>query len=101
MHKITDVDYNLSLTYDDSRLKLYWKEGEMFLSVSGILLNQQGKWYELPIKDLKKITIINEEPLKIEFSFESIDLVVTGHNKDLLKALRHSLMPFIGSIESS
>jgi hypothetical protein len=96
VHKIDTVDFTINQTSSaQSDFNLVWKEGDLYLSLTNIILSDGNKWYELPIKDLKSVHIIDEKPVKIQFRLPSVDIIVTGKYAVRLLALKHFLMPYI------
>lgn len=95
VRKISDVNYSLNLSIDDSEMGFEWKDGELYLTISGLILNDQGSWYELPLRDLKQITIINEAPIRLKLQFEHFEILFASSHQNNLMALRHFLQPFI------
>ena len=94
--KYEDVQFIISQDGDgEPNLNLVWKEGGLFLSLSGLFISDGDTWYELPVKDLVNVNIINEEPLQLRFKIPALDVVVTGKRAERLLALRHFLLPYI------
>ena len=96
--KITDGNFDINLTPgENTAIRLQLKEGELYLSISGVLLSGKGLWYELPLKDIITVEIAEEEPFQIKFIMENIEVVLKGNNPLHLKALRHFLLPFVSN----
>jgi hypothetical protein len=94
--KYEDVQYIISQDGDgEPNLNLVWKDGSLFLSLSGLFISDGDTWYELPVKDLVNVNVINEEPLQLRFKIPALDVVVTGKRAERLLALRHFLLPYI------
>jgi hypothetical protein len=94
--KYEDVQYIISQDGDgEPNLNLVWKDGGLFLSLSGLFISDGDTWYELPVKDLVNVNVINEEPLQLRFKIPALDVVVTGKRAERLLALRHFLLPYI------
>ena len=94
--RLEEVNFSINILKDDNdQLNLTMKEGQLFLSVAGLLLGDENSWYELPVQELKDLSIVDEEPLKLKFDFENIEVTITGKNPQYLMALRHFLLPFI------
>ncbi|MEW5937637.1 MAG: hypothetical protein AB1665_07455 [Candidatus Thermoplasmatota archaeon] len=95
--KYADVQFAIQENGDrELSLSIVWRDGDLYLSLSGLFLNEGGAWYEIPIADLQKVNVINESPLQLRFSVPSLDVVVTGQRAERLLALRHFLLPYIG-----
>jgi hypothetical protein len=94
--KYEDVQFIISQDGDgEPNLNLVWKDGGLFLSLSGLFISDGETWYELPVSDLVNVNIINEEPLQLRFKIPALDVVVTGKRAERLLALRHFLLPYI------
>jgi hypothetical protein len=94
--KYEDVQFIISQDGDgEPNLNLVWKDGSLFLSLSGLFISDGDTWYELPVKDLVNVNVINEEPLQLRFKIPALDVVVTGKRAERLLALRHFLLPYI------
>ena len=96
-HKVDDVSFRVNLIASDSQIDLSWKNGGLFLSIRGLLFEESGEWFEAPITDVRYIRVIKEEPLKLLFGLNNVDIVVTGDNPNHLMALRHFLLPFVSA----
>ena len=96
-HKYEDVQFIISQNGDgEPTLNLVWKEGGLFLSLNGLILNEGDMWYEIPVSDLMNVNVINEDPLQLRFTVPSLSVVITGKRAERLLALRHFLLPYIG-----
>ncbi len=94
--KYEDVQYIISQDGDgEPNLNLVWKDGGLFISLSGLFISDGDTWYELPVKDLVNVNVINEEPLQLRFKIPALDVVVMGKRAERLLALRHFLLPYI------
>lgn len=96
-HKVDDISFRVNLMTSDSQVDLSWKNGSLFLSIRGLLLEQSGEWFEIPIRDVRYIRLVEDEPVKLLFGLENADIVVTGGNPNHLMALRHFLLPFVSA----
>jgi len=94
--KYENVEFVINHSGDDSmKLSLVWKKGGLYLSLSGLFLTDGSTWYELPVKDLENISIVNDEPLKLRLKIPSLDILISGDRAEWLLALRHFLLPSI------
>jgi hypothetical protein len=96
LYKIEDV--NFSINHDlvsEGSINLILKEGELYLSLKNIVLKDNKRWYDLPIKELENIEVICENPTRLKFQSPSVEVIVTGKYAERLLALRHFLMPYI------
>ena len=94
--KYENVEFVINHSGDDSiKLSLIWKKGGLYLSLSGLFLTDGSTWYELPVKDLENISIVNDEPLKLRLKIPSLDIMISGQRAERLLALRHFLLPSI------
>jgi hypothetical protein len=98
VHKVDNVDFTINQTSSyQPDFNLVWREGDLYISLTNIILSDGNKWYELPIKELTSVHVIDEKPIKIQFKLPSVDIIVTGKYAERLLALKHFLMPFIHS----
>jgi len=96
--KYENVEFVINHSGEDSiKLSLIWKKGGLYLSLSGLFLTDGSTWYELPVKDLENISIVNDEPLKLRLKIPSLDIMISGKRAERLLALRHFLLPSISS----
>ncbi|MCK5024419.1 MAG: hypothetical protein KAR56_02255 [Thermoplasmata archaeon] len=94
--KYENVEFVINHSGDDSmKLSLVWKKGGLYLSLSGLFLTDGSTWYELPVKDLETISVVNDEPLKLRLKIPSLEILVSGQRAERLLALRHFLLPSI------
>ncbi|MCI0480706.1 MAG: hypothetical protein L0213_03860 [Candidatus Dadabacteria bacterium] len=93
--KYENVEFVINHTADNMKVSLVWKKGGLYLSLSGLFLTDGETWYELPVKELENINVIEDIPLKLRFKVPSLDVVVTGKHAEKLLALRHFLLPYI------
>ncbi len=96
LHKVEDVDFRINQgPLTESNINLILKEGELYISMENVVLTDGKKWYDLPIKELENIQVIDENPIKLKFQLPSVDVVVSGKDAERLMALRHFLLPYI------
>ena len=94
--KYENVEFVINHSGEDNiKLSLVWKKGGLYLSLSGLFLTDGSTWYELPVKDLENISIVNDEPLKLRLKIPSLDILISGQRAERLLALRHFLLPSI------
>lgn len=99
LYKIEDVDFSINHGFvSEGSINLILKEGELFLSLKNIVLKDNKRWYDLPIKELENIEVICENPTKLKFQSPSVEVIVSGKYAERLLALRHFLMPIIHPI---
>lgn len=94
-HKVDEVEFSINHSFEDVKIDMVWKHGCLYLSLSQIYLTDGEVWYEVPVKELENISVIQEQPLRLKFQVPSIDIVVTGERAERLLALRHFLLPYI------
>jgi hypothetical protein len=82
-------------TSEDVKMSLVWKKGGLYLSLSGLFLTDGATWYELPVKDLERISVLSDTPLKLRLQIPSLDIMISGQRAEKLLALRHFLLPYI------
>ena len=102
-HKIDDVEYSVNLISNDrSQMNLIWKSGQLFLSITGMYLSHDRLWYELPLRDITGIRLLEgERGSTLEITIGNVNVTVSGKSSNYLKALRHLLLPYITSHVSS
>ncbi|MEM4292947.1 MAG: hypothetical protein QXJ27_02105 [Thermoplasmata archaeon] len=93
--KFADIEYRISQRIDHCKVELSWKEGGLFLSFSEILLSHEEQYYVIPIKEIERITVLSEKPVKLALELGNIELVFTGEAGHKLHALRYLLLPYI------
>ena len=76
-------------------MNMKWRQGQLYISITSILLSDKDKWYEMPVREIESIHIEEDSVPKVRFAFKSYDVTLTSKNMDQLRALRHFLMPFI------
>jgi hypothetical protein len=93
--KYENVEFVINHSTDEMKLSLVWKKGGLYLSLSGLFLTDGSTWYELPVKELERITVISDTPLKLRLKIPQLDIMITGERAEKLLALRHFLLPYI------
>ncbi len=93
--KYENVEFVINHSTDEMKLSLVWKKGGLYLSLSGLFLTDGNTWYELPVKELERITVISDTPLKLRLKIPQLDIMITGKRAEKLLALRHFLLPYI------
>ncbi len=91
--KVEDVSFEIGARYDGILWQM--KNGSIYISLSNLLLTDGNRWYDVPIKNLEKVAILQEDPLKIQLTLPNILIILTGGNADRLMALRHLLIPYL------
>ena len=95
-HKYENVEFVINhTTGSDVKMSLIWKRGGLYLSLSGLFLTDGATWYELPVKDLERISVVSDTPLKLRLKIPSLDIIISGQRAERLLALRHFLLPYI------
>ena len=95
--KIEDVNFSVQLLDGDVDVQLKWKDGQLYLALSGILIGSGDKLYEIPLKDLEGIEVVDEKPIKIRFTLKDVIVTVSGKNPEQLHAVRHLLLPLVSA----
>jgi len=93
--KYENVEFVINHSTDDVKLSLIWKKGGLYLSLSGLFLTDGATWYELPVKELEKISVVSDTPLKLRIKIPSLDILISGERAEKLLALRHFLLPYM------
>lgn len=95
--KVEDVDFTVRLLDGDVNVQLEWKEGQLYLALSGVLMGSGDSLYEIPIRDLEGIEVVEENPLKIQFTLKDVIVTVRGKSPEQLHAIRHLLLPLVNA----
>ncbi len=94
---IDDVTF-LFKTFDDHRgYRVKQGEGKLYLSEDGVLVSEEGSWYNLPLKMIYDINRIEGNQPGLEFKIPGMDVIVKGNKKEFLWALRYVLLPNVRS----
>lgn len=93
--KVETVTFSVNLLDDDVNVQLKWKKGELYLAISDILVGVDDTFYEIPIKDIKDIEIVDEKPLKLRLTLNDAIVTISGRSDEKLRAMRHLLLPFV------
>jgi hypothetical protein len=95
--KVDDVSFAVQLMDGDVDVSLKWKDGQLYLALSGLLIGSGDKIYEIPIKDVESIDVVDEKPIKIRFSLKDLTVTLSGKSPEQLHAVRHLLLPLISA----
>ena len=93
--KVDDVSFAVKLLDGDVDVQLRWRDGQLYLALSGLLIGSGDALYEIPIKDVENIEVVDENPIKIRFSLKDVDVTIRGRSPEQLHAIRHLLLPLI------
>jgi|GEM_PF-5989613 hypothetical protein len=93
--KYADVEYKLSQKIDHCKIELLWHEGGLYFSLSEIMISHGEQYFVIPIREIERLSVINEKPVKIVLDFGGMELIFTGEAGHKLLALRHLLLPYI------
>ncbi|MCD6461481.1 MAG: hypothetical protein J7L61_01935 [Thermoplasmata archaeon] len=99
--KLDDIRFKVNHSLSAPPVALQWKAGELFLTLRGLVIKDEDRWYEIAVKDLVSITVLEEEPKKIALCLGETDVIITGDNAEFLDALRHFLLPYVRKEETS
>ena len=97
MKKLETVSFAVNLLEDDMNVELRWKNGELYLAISGIIVGVGDTFYEIPIKDIKNIEVIEENPLKLRLTLSDAVVTISGRSNERLRAMRHLLLPLVSA----
>lgn len=95
--KVDDVSFSVQLLDGDVDVQLKWKDGQLYLALSGLLLGSGDALYEIPIKDIDSIDVVDENPIRIRFSLKDLNVTLSGRSPEQLHAIRHLLLPLIAT----
>ncbi|GEM_PF-653107 len=96
--KLEKIRFSINPQEQDLPVSLTWRDGELYISLRGMLIKEGDRWYEVPVKELLGIEVLEDGPFgpqKIAFNMALTKVIVTGKNASFLAALRHFLMPYI------
>ena len=92
-YQLEEVKFAISPKDSDINIGLVWKEGELYLAMSGIMISDGSIWYEIPIEKIRDITITEDEPPRLRINIPAVDIELSGERAETLIALRHFLLP--------
>ncbi len=95
LKKVDDVNFSVKLLDGDVDVHLKWRDGQLYLALSGLVIGSGDRLYEIPIKDLNSIDVIEERPFQLRFSLKDVVVTVSGKSPEQLHAIRHLLLPLI------
>ncbi len=87
------VEFVIDLDKKPDKIRFLWKKGKLYLSVRGVLLNTDSKWYEISVDDIKDITIDENGLLTVDFGTGILKL--TSKDLNSLRAFRHFILPYV------
>ncbi len=90
-----DIKFAILQDVKDVKVNICLREGELYLSISDIYFRDGDKWYEIPLKKLEYINVVNKDPPELEFKIPSLKVKVEGEYAEKLLALRYLLLPYI------
>ncbi|GEM_PF-6958303 len=94
---IDEVKFLFKALEDHKGYRVKHGEGRLYLSEEGILVSEEGSWYQLPLDMIYDINRIEGEHPGLEFKIPGMDVIVRGTRKEFLWALRHFLLPTVRS----
>ena len=92
-YQLEEVKFAISPRDSGINIGLVWKEGGLYLAMSGIMISDGNVWYEIPIEKIRDITITEDEPPRLRINIPALDIEVSGERAETLMALRHFLLP--------
>ena len=92
IRKVESVMFQISQS-EDMGIELLWKDGSLYLSISGLIITDGDRWYSIPFKELKKIESVDEGEITLKIDGASIR--IKGKNAERLMALKHLILPLI------
>ncbi len=93
--KVDNIKFAILQDVKDIDVNICLREGELYLSISDIYFREGDKWYEIPLKKLEYINVLNKDPPELEFKIPSLKVRVEGEYAEKLLALRYLLLPYI------
>ena len=91
--KVSRIEFVIDLNKNPNTMRFLWKEGNLYLSIRGVLLSSDDEWYEVNVKKIKDITLDENGLLTIDFGEGIIKIV--SRNINSLRAFRHFLLPYV------
>ncbi len=91
--KVGKIEYVIDMDKKPDKIRFLWKKGRLYLSVDGIVLNNDESWYEIPVDNIKDISLDETGILTIDF--ESGIIRITSKDVNSLRAMRHFLLPHV------
>ena len=88
------VEFVIDLDKKPDKIRFLWKKGKLYLSIRGVLLNTDSKWYEISVENIKDITIDETGLLTVDFGAGVLRL--TSKDMNSLRAFRHFILPYVG-----
>ncbi len=90
---VSRVEFVIDLDKKPDKIRFLWRKGKLYLSVRGVLLNTDSKWYEISVDDIREITIDESGLLTIDFGVGILKL--TSKDVNSLRAFRHFILPYV------
>lgn len=94
-YELEEVRFAISPKDSKLNIGLVWKNGKMYLAMSGIMISDGNMWYEIPIEKINDMTITDDEPPRLHIKIPALNIEVSGERAETLMALRHFLLPQI------
>ena len=92
-YQLEEVKFAISPRGSGINIGLVWREGNLYLAMSGIMISDGDVWYEIPIEKIRDISITEDEPPRLHINIPALDIEVSGERAETLIALRHFLLP--------
>lgn len=92
-YELEEVRFAISPGDSKLNIGLVWKNGKMYLAMSGIMISDGNMWYEIPIEKINDMTITDDEPPRLHIKIPALNIEVSGERAETLMALRHFLLP--------
>lgn len=93
--KFAEGEYRITQKIDHCKVELAWREGGLYLTLSDILFSHGEQYYVIPIREIERISVLKEKPIRLLLEFGNIEIEFTGEAGHKLSALRHLLLPYI------
>lgn len=96
VHKIDDTEFKIELlSGEQTKLYLEGKNGALYLAITGLLLRDKKKWYNIPVNEIEYLKIDDDNNIMLKIGFQSMEVSVFFKDPHRLKGLRDFLLPFI------
>lgn len=93
---VDDVHFDFKITDNCKEYNIGSGEGKLYLSNDGIILSDGTSWYSMPIQGINDIEAVEGNRPGLHFHIPGLSVLVRGHQRAHLWALRHFLLPFLG-----
>ncbi len=91
--KVGRIEFVIDMDKNPNKMRFLWKDGKLYMSIKGVLLNSDDEWYRVGVDEIRDISLDENGLLTIDFGNGIIKIV--SHNINSLRAFRHFLLPYV------